>query len=95
MSGARVCLADGGVAAGCELLLTLGPRQHYRYWVIWRCPSVRFLDYQKVKHAEREAARGLFGTAEEPAELASKVRRRAARVPSLRRLWLTACRSWA
>jgi U2 small nuclear ribonucleoprotein A' len=47
--------------------------QHYRYWVVWRCPTVRFLDYQKVKQAEREKATELFGTAEEPTELASKV----------------------
>lgn len=47
--------------------------QHYRYWVIWRCPTVRFLDYQKVKDAERRMAAELFGTAEEPTALASKV----------------------
>jgi len=47
--------------------------QNYRYWVLWRCPAVRFLDYQKVKQAEREKAAELFGTAEEPTELASKV----------------------
>lgn len=34
---------------------------------------MRFLDYQKVKQAEREKAKELFGTAEEPTELASKV----------------------
>lgn len=48
--------------------------QHYRYWVLWRCPSVRFLDYQKVKDAERNKARELFGTPEEMTELANKVR---------------------
>lgn len=47
--------------------------QHYRYWVIWRCPTVRFLDYQKVRQAEREKAETVFGTAEEPTELATKV----------------------
>jgi U2 small nuclear ribonucleoprotein A' len=41
--------------------------------VVWRCPTVRFLDYQKVKQAEREKATELFGTAEEPTELASNV----------------------
>lgn len=35
---------------------------------------MRFLDYQKVKQAEREKAAELFGTAEELTELASKVR---------------------
>ncbi|RHZ74023.1 U2 snRNP complex subunit [Aspergillus turcosus] len=48
-------------------------KEHYRYWVIWRIPSVRFLDYQKVKDAERAKAKELFGTAEEPSALASKI----------------------
>jgi len=51
-----------------------GMKQNYRYWVLWRCPSVRFLDYQKVKDAERNKAKELFGTVEEPTELASTVR---------------------
>lgn len=34
---------------------------------------MRFLDYQKVKQVEREKAAELFGSAEEPTELASKV----------------------
>lgn len=34
---------------------------------------MRFLDYQKVKDAEREEAKQLFGTAKQPTELASKV----------------------
>lgn len=48
-------------------------QKHYRYWVIWRCPSVRFLDYAVVKLAERKQAIELFGTATEPTDLASKV----------------------
>lgn len=36
---------------------------------------MRFLDYQKVRQAERTKATELFGTAEEPTELATKVRR--------------------
>ena len=48
--------------------------QHYRHWIIWRCPTVRFLDYQKVKDVERAKATELFGTAQEPSALASKVR---------------------
>lgn len=47
--------------------------QNYRYWVLWLCPTVRFLDYQKVKDAERQKARELFGSAEAPTELASRV----------------------
>lgn len=34
---------------------------------------MRFLDYKKVKDAEREKANELFGTATEPSALASKV----------------------
>ncbi|KAK3323652.1 leucine-rich repeat-domain-containing protein [Cercophora scortea] len=48
-------------------------REHYRYWVIWRCPSVRFFDYIKVKDAERRTAGELFGTADAPTELASRI----------------------
>jgi U2 small nuclear ribonucleoprotein A' len=47
--------------------------QNYRYWVIWRNPNIRFLDYQKVKDAERAKAIELFGTQEEPSALASKI----------------------
>ncbi|KAL6232110.1 hypothetical protein BDW75DRAFT_218445 [Aspergillus navahoensis] len=48
-------------------------KEHYRLWIIWRIPSVRFLDYQKIKDAERAKAAELFGTAEEPSALASKI----------------------
>ncbi|KAI1759438.1 L domain-like protein [Hypoxylon sp. FL1150] len=49
-------------------------KEHYRYWVLWRCPSVRFLDFAKVKDAERKQAAELFGSsAEEPTDLASKI----------------------
>ncbi|OTA58310.1 L domain-like protein [Hypoxylon sp. EC38] len=48
-------------------------KEHYRYWVLWRCPAVRFLDFEKVKLAERQQAATLFGSAEEPTELASKI----------------------
>jgi len=48
-------------------------KEHYRHWILWRCPSVRFLDYRKVKEVEREKASELFGTAKEPTALASKI----------------------
>jgi hypothetical protein len=48
--------------------------QNYRYWIIWRCPTVRYLDFAKVRDVERKKAKELFGSAEEPTELASKVR---------------------
>jgi U2 small nuclear ribonucleoprotein A' len=47
--------------------------KNYRYWVIWRNPHIRFLDYQKVKDVERAKATELFGSFEEPTELASKI----------------------
>ncbi|KAK4465226.1 U2 small nuclear ribonucleoprotein A [Cladorrhinum samala] len=49
-------------------------KEHYRYWVIWRCPTVRFLDFQKVKDAERQKGKELFGEGEdELTELGSKI----------------------
>ncbi|KAH8678809.1 small nuclear ribonucleoprotein U2, A [Tricladium varicosporioides] len=48
-------------------------KEHYRFWVIWRCPTVRFLDYRKVKDVERTRATELFGTQKEPSALASKI----------------------
>jgi len=48
-------------------------KEHYRYWILWRCPSVRFLDYRKVKDEERKKAKELFGTLVEPTSLASKI----------------------
>lgn len=41
--------------------------------MLFRCPSIRFLDFQKVKDAEREHAKELFGTLEEPTELARSI----------------------
>jgi len=48
-------------------------KEHYRYWILFRCPNVRFLDFQKVKDVERQKATELFGTATEPSALASKI----------------------
>jgi len=48
-------------------------KENYRYWVIWRCPTIRFFDYKKVKDVEREKAKELFGTSAEPSALASKI----------------------
>lgn len=50
-----------------------GILQHYRSYIIFRCPSVRFLDFQKVKEAERKQAQELFGTVSEPSGLASQI----------------------
>lgn len=48
-------------------------KENYRYWVIWRCPSVRFLDFAKVRQMEREKASELFGTTDAPTDLASQI----------------------
>ncbi|KAF7869794.1 hypothetical protein EAF04_004578 [Stromatinia cepivora] len=73
-------LADLDALAGCARLTSLvlmeNPvtrKDHYREWVLFRCPNVRFLDYKKVKAAEREKAQELFGTSAEPSALASKI----------------------
>lgn len=47
--------------------------QHYRDWLIWRIPSLRFLDFERIKDKEREQAKELFGSYEEPTALASKI----------------------
>lgn len=74
-------LADLDVLRGfgrlTHLVLADNPvarKENYRYWVLWRCPNVRFLDYVKVKEVERERGRELFGTEEELTPLASEVR---------------------
>lgn len=49
-------------------------KEHYRLYVIWRIPSIRVLDFEKVKDKERQAARELFGeSSDEPTELASQI----------------------
>ncbi|KAH7062027.1 hypothetical protein BKA63DRAFT_538668 [Paraphoma chrysanthemicola] len=66
----------GNPVASNELktpVLCADESQNYRYWIVWRCPSVRFLDFAKVRDVERTKAKELFGTADEPSELASKI----------------------
>ncbi|KAI1913745.1 U2 snRNP complex subunit [Ophidiomyces ophidiicola] len=48
-------------------------KEHYRHWVIWLLPSVRFLDFQKVKDSERAKAAELFGSPKQPSSLATKI----------------------
>ncbi|KAH8728685.1 small nuclear ribonucleoprotein U2, A [Phaeosphaeriaceae sp. PMI808] len=73
-------LADLDPLAGFKKLVYLSlmgnpvtSKENYRYWVIWRCPTVRYLDFAKVRLVERNKATALFGTPEEPTELASKI----------------------
>ena len=39
-------------------------KPHYRLYAIYKIPSLRVLDFQKVKDAERKEANKLFGTRE-------------------------------
>ncbi|EEQ88976.1 U2 snRNP complex subunit [Blastomyces dermatitidis] len=48
-------------------------KEHYRLWVIFLLPTVRFLDYQRVKDVERHRAAELFGTPSNPTPLTSKI----------------------
>ena len=66
----------GNFAKLTHLVLLENPvtsKENYRHWILYRCPSVRFLDFQKVRDAERSKAKELFGTASEPTALASKI----------------------
>ncbi|KIW63876.1 hypothetical protein PV04_08846 [Phialophora macrospora] len=49
-------------------------KEHYRLYLIWSIPSLRFLDFQKVKDVERKHTQELFGTVEQPTELAAKIK---------------------
>lgn len=50
------------------------PHQHYRAYLLWLAPQIRFLDFQKVKDAERALARDLFGpTPDAPTDLARSI----------------------
>ncbi|TKA82484.1 U2 small nuclear ribonucleoprotein A' [Friedmanniomyces simplex] len=48
-------------------------KENYRYWVLWRAPQIRYLDFQKVRDVEREKAKELFGTSVAPTELAQGI----------------------
>ncbi|KAL3473059.1 leucine-rich repeat-domain-containing protein [Aspergillus californicus] len=73
-------LADLDPLRGCKRLTHLvlldnpvSRKENYRLFILFLLPTVRFLDYQKVKDAERARAAELFGTIEEPSALASKI----------------------
>lgn len=42
--------------------------------MIWSIPSIRFLDYRRVRDIERDQAKSLFGTLSEPTELVQQIR---------------------
>ncbi|KAI9598196.1 L domain-like protein [Syncephalis fuscata] len=39
-------------------------REHYREFLIWRCPALRVIDFQRIRDKERVSAKKLFETAE-------------------------------
>ena len=41
--------------------------------MLWRLPSIRYLDFQKVKDSERKAASELFGPQDHPFQLAKNI----------------------
>ncbi|KAI8610228.1 small nuclear ribonucleoprotein polypeptide A [Chytriomyces sp. MP71] len=47
-------------------------KKNYRLWVIFKCPSVRVLDFRRVKNAEREVAKALFSGSKQAKALASE-----------------------
>ncbi|CAO3573791.1 unnamed protein product [Mortierella alpina] len=48
-------------------------KKYYRSWVVWKLPSVRVLDFQKVKKAERQEAKKLFEGKSGPSALAESI----------------------
>jgi len=74
-------LADLEGLSGCGALTHLSllenpvtKKDHYRLYLIWSIPSLRFIDFQRVRDVERKQAEELFGTLEEPTELALKIK---------------------
>jgi len=74
-------LADLEGLNGCGALTHLSllenpvtRKEHYRLYLIWSIPSLRFLDFQRVREVEREQARELFGAADAPSELAAQIK---------------------
>ncbi|ODQ77176.1 hypothetical protein BABINDRAFT_163689 [Babjeviella inositovora NRRL Y-12698] len=47
--------------------------EHYRLFALWAIPSLKILDFEKIKDAERRAATALFGTLSEPSALATSI----------------------
>lgn len=49
-----------------ETLILLGnpitEMENYRYFIIWLIPSLKVLDFKKVKQAERKTSEDMFGT---------------------------------
>ncbi|KAF9203914.1 U2 small nuclear ribonucleoprotein A' [Podila verticillata] len=49
-------------------------KKYYRSWIIWKIPSVRVLDFERVKKVERDEAKKLFvGKSGAPSALAESI----------------------
>ncbi|KAF2753010.1 small nuclear ribonucleoprotein U2, A [Pseudovirgaria hyperparasitica] len=65
-----------GLAKLTHVVLMENPvaqKENYRLYVLYLNPHIRFLDYRKVRDAERAQSRALFGTTDAPTELAQKI----------------------
>ncbi|KAF9904342.1 U2 snRNP complex subunit [Lobosporangium transversale] len=73
-------LSDLDGLAGCKSLEVLSlldnpvvKKKYYREWVIWKIPSIRVLDFEKVKKKERDEAKKLFEGKAGPTALAESI----------------------
>lgn len=46
---------------------------YYRLYILWLAPQIRVLDFERVRDSERNQAKQLFGTLDDPTELVAKV----------------------
>ncbi|KAG0328340.1 U2 snRNP complex subunit [Dissophora globulifera] len=73
-------LSDLDGLAGCKAIEVLSlldnpvaKKKYYREWVIWKVPSVRVLDFDRVKKKERDEAKKLFEGKAGPSALAESI----------------------
>ncbi|KAF9092234.1 U2 small nuclear ribonucleoprotein A' [Mortierella sp. AM989] len=73
-------LSDLDGLAGCESIEFLSlldnpvaKKKYYREWVIWKLPSVRVLDFERVKMKESDEAKKLFEGKAGPSALAESI----------------------
>ncbi|KAF9430465.1 U2 snRNP complex subunit [Podila epigama] len=74
-------LSDLEGLSGCRSLEHLSlldnpvtKKKYYRTWIIWKIPSVRVLDFERVKKVERDEAKKLFvGKSGAPSALAESI----------------------
>ncbi|KAF9195291.1 U2 small nuclear ribonucleoprotein A' [Haplosporangium sp. Z 767] len=73
-------LSDLDGLSGCKSIEILSlldnpvtKKKYYRLWVVWKLPSVRVLDFEKVKKEERVEAKKLFEGKAGPSALAESI----------------------